>query len=31
VLSAIQCLFWEALRLAGYDKPIDGYGSSLRA
>ena len=31
VLSAIQCLFWEALRLAGYDKPIDGYGSLLRA
>ncbi len=31
VLSAIQCLFWEALRLAGYDKPIDGFGSLLRA
>ena len=31
VLSAIQCLFWDALRLAGYDKPIAGYGSLLRA
>ena len=31
VLSAIQCLFWESLRLAGYDKPIEGYGSLLRA
>ena len=31
VLSAIQCLFWEALRLAGCDTPIEGYGSLLRA
>ncbi len=31
VLSAIQCLFWDALRLAGYDKPIAGYGSLFKA
>ncbi len=31
VLSAIQTLFWESLRLSGYDRPIEGYGSLLRA
>ena len=30
VLSAIQTLFWQSLRTAGYRKPIDGFGSLLR-
>lgn len=30
VLSAIQALFWEALRLAGCDRPVEGYGRLLR-
>jgi len=31
VLSAIQTLFWESLRLSGYDKPVEKFGSLLRA
>ena len=31
VLSANQTLFWESRRLSGYDKPIEGFGSLLRA
>jgi maleate isomerase len=31
VLSAIQTLFWESLRLSGYNGAIEGYGSLLRA
>ncbi len=29
-LSAIQCMFWHALRLSGYDAPLEGHGSLLR-
>lgn len=30
VLSAVQCLFWHALRLAGCEAKIEGYGRLLR-
>ncbi len=29
VFSAVQCLFWDALRTAGYDRPVEGAGSLL--
>ena len=29
VLSSNQCMFWQALRLAGYSKPVTGYGRLL--
>ena len=31
VLSAIQSLFWQSIRAAGYTKPIDGFGQLLRS
>ena len=31
VLSAIQTLFWQSLREAGYARPVEGYGQLLRA
>ena len=30
VLSAVQCLFWEALRVSGYLAPLNGFGRLLR-
>jgi maleate isomerase len=30
VLSAVQCLFWHALRLAGCDAKIEGFGRLMR-
>ncbi len=30
VMSSIQAILWEALRLAGIDDPINGYGRLLR-
>ncbi|PWJ88174.1 maleate isomerase [Mesorhizobium loti] len=30
VITAVQALFWQSLRLAGYNKPVPGYGSLLR-
>ena len=30
VLSSIQTLFWQALRAAGYQKPLEGCGSLMR-
>ncbi len=30
VLTSIQALFWEAVRLAKYDRPIEGYGRLLK-
>lgn len=30
VLSSVQCLFWDALRTAGYRRPLPGFGSLLR-
>ena len=29
VLTAVQCLFWEALRRCGHDKPVEGFGKFL--
>lgn len=29
ILSAVQCLFWQSLRLSGYQPPIDGFGRLL--
>jgi maleate isomerase len=31
VISSIQAEFWQSIRLAGYEEPIDGFGSLLRA
>ena len=31
VLSAVQCLFWQSLRVCGYRSPIDGFGRLLRS
>jgi len=31
VISSIQAEFWQSVRLAGYEEPIDGFGSLLRA
>ena len=30
VLSAIQTLFWQSIRTAGYEQPIEGFGRLLR-
>ena len=30
ILSAVQCLFWESLRLGGYSAPVAGFGQLLR-
>ena len=30
VVSANQALFWESVRTAGYDAPINGYGKLLK-
>lgn len=30
VLTSIQVLFWDALRLAKYDRPIEGFGHLLK-
>jgi len=30
VLSAIQTLFWQAIRATGYTAPIEGYGTLMR-
>lgn len=30
VLTSNQCMFWESLRRAGYQSPVDGYGQLLR-
>ena len=30
VLGAVQCLFWQALRVSGYCEPIPGFGRLLR-
>ncbi|MGX9120917.1 maleate cis-trans isomerase family protein [Mesorhizobium sp. BHbsci] len=30
VITAVQSLFWQSVRLAGYKKPIPGYGKLLR-
>ena len=30
VLTSIQALFWEAVRLAKFDRPIEGYGRLLK-
>ena len=30
VITANQALFWQALRTAGFDQPVDGFGSLLR-
>ncbi len=30
VLSAVQCLFWHALRLAGCDAKVEGFGRLMR-
>lgn len=30
VITAVQALFWQSLRLSGYEKPIPGYGMLLR-
>ena len=30
VMSAIQTLFWQSLREAGYTKPVEGFGRLLR-
>jgi maleate isomerase len=31
VISSIQAEFWQSIRLAGYEEPIDGFGSLMRA
>lgn len=31
VISSIQAEFWQSIRVAGYEEPIDGFGSLLRA
>ncbi|MDE0113460.1 MAG: hypothetical protein OXI87_04390 [Albidovulum sp.] len=30
VITANQAAFWQAIRMAGYDRPISGYGKLLR-
>ena len=30
VVSANQALFWESVRTAGYEAPINGYGTLLK-
>ena len=30
VLSSNQCMFWQALRLSGYTKPVTGFGRLMR-
>ena len=30
VITAIQAMFWQSLRLCGYNEPISGYGRLLR-
>lgn len=30
-LSSIQCLLWHALSVAGYARPVEGFGALLRA
>ena len=30
VLGAVQCLFWQALRVSGYREPVSGFGRLLR-
>jgi maleate isomerase len=30
VVSSIQAEFWQSIRLAGYEQPIEGFGSLLR-
>lgn len=30
VLTSNQCMFWESLRRAGYERSVDGYGQLLR-
>jgi maleate isomerase len=30
VISSIQAEFWQSIRTAGYEQPIDGFGSLLR-
>nr|WP_246230614.1 hypothetical protein [Bradyrhizobium cytisi] len=30
VVTAVQALFWQRLRLAGYEKAIPGYGRLMR-
>jgi maleate isomerase len=30
VISSIQAEFWQSIRVAGYEEPIDGFGSLLR-
>lgn len=30
VLCSNQCMFWQSLRLSGYDKPVEGFGQLLR-
>ena len=29
-LCSNQCMFWQSLRLAGYDGPVEGFGRLLR-
>ncbi|MGI9413192.1 MAG: maleate cis-trans isomerase family protein [Hyphomicrobiales bacterium] len=29
-LCSNQCMFWQSLRLAGYDKPVEGFGRLLK-
>jgi maleate isomerase len=30
VVTAVQAMFWQALRLSGYSEPVQGYGRLLR-
>ena len=31
VLSAIQCLFWQSLRVSGYTNPVNGFGQLMQS